>query len=77
MLHAPEPRNDREYLIQIYAAIQRMQEDLAAIPKQFAKHESRITTLERWQNRILPGIAFGGALIGGLAVALVERFLKL
>lgn len=49
MLHPPEPGTDREYIVEIYNAVQ-------AIQKLLPDHERRLTGLEAWRNRIAGGL---------------------
>jgi len=68
-LHAPEPRTDREYLVEIYGALLRLGDRLDNLPCQ--AEAARLAIIERWQWRATGGLsvlAFTLGIVGAIIV---------
>ena len=72
-LHGPVPATDREYLVEIYGAIQDLRDKFTGLPCQL--EDSRVTSLEQWRWKITGGLAVLTFFVGAIGLNQLFRLL--
>ncbi len=82
--HSPTPGTDREYLVEIYAALgglrtdmDRIQKNLAEIPIGCRAESVRIGALEQWRWTLTGGLSLLTFIIGILGAIVVNHLFHL
>lgn len=72
----PEPKTDREFLVQIYGEMKATRALVGTICNRCEVEEKRMQRLERWQWKATGAVGLGCFAFGAVGMPMVENLLK-